>query len=134
MIRHICISTSQIGTSTSNTYNYNYNVQYSAWQKYIYQAFSYFLHISTKVSVFCISRVFTQYPEAQEKFKDFRGLTIEEVQVHKKLRAHALSVVYALKSFIDNLDDTETMEQLVRKIARSHYERTVTAEQIQVNI
>lgn len=75
-------------------------------------------------------KLFTKYPEAQQKFKDFRGISMEEIKVHKKLRAHALSVVYALKSFIDNLDDVETLAELVKKIARSHVERTVTEKEI----
>lgn len=75
-------------------------------------------------------KLFTLYPEAQHKFEDFRGITIEEVRIHKKLRAHALSVVYALKSFIDNLDDVETLAELIKKNARNHMERTVTEKEI----
>ena len=77
-------------------------------------------------------RLFTLYPEAQHKFEDFRGITIEEVRVHKKLRAHALSVVYALKSFIDSLDDVETLAELIKKNAKNHMERTVTEKEIKV--
>lgn len=75
-------------------------------------------------------KLFTHYPDAIGKFKDFNGLTLEEVKVHKKLRAHALSVVYALKSFIDNLDDVETLVELVKKNASNHVERKVTEKQI----
>lgn len=54
------------------------------------------------------------------------------MRIHKKLRAHALSVVYALKSFIDNLDDVETLAELIKKNARNHMERTVTEKEIKV--
>lgn len=77
-------------------------------------------------------RLFTLYPEAQYKFEDFRGITIEEVRVHKKLRAHALSVIYALKSLIDSLDDEETLAELIKKNAKNHMERTVTEKEIKV--
>ncbi|XP_063397985.1 globin-like [Mytilus trossulus] len=75
-------------------------------------------------------KLFTLYPDAISRFKDFNGLTLEEVKVHKKLRAHALSVIYALKSFIDNLDDVETLVELVKKNASNHVERKVTEKQI----
>lgn len=51
---------------------------------------------------------------------------------HKKLRAHALSVMYALKSFIDNLDDEETLDALVRKNAQNHAERGVGEREVKV--
>jgi hypothetical protein len=54
------------------------------------------------------------------------------VRVHKKLRAHALSVVYALKSFIDSLGDVETLAELIKKNAKNHMERTVTEKEIKV--
>ncbi|XP_063423431.1 globin-like [Mytilus trossulus] len=75
-------------------------------------------------------KLFTLYPDAINRFKDFNGLTLEEVKVHKKLRVHALSVVYGLKSFIDNLDDVETLVELVKKNASNHVERKVTETQI----
>jgi hypothetical protein len=53
--------------------------------------------------------LFTLYPESLAAFHDFKGLPIQEVAVHKKLRGHALSVMYSIKSFIDTLDDLETL-------------------------
>ncbi|XP_052082384.1 uncharacterized protein LOC127720016 [Mytilus californianus] len=75
-------------------------------------------------------KLFTTYPEAQKMFKEFDGLTIEEVRSNKKLRAHALSLMYALKSFLDNLDDPETLEGLVRKNAINHATRGVGPKEI----
>ncbi|CAC5401182.1 unnamed protein product [Mytilus coruscus] len=75
-------------------------------------------------------KLFTTYPEAQKMFKEFDGLTIEEVRSNKKLRAHALALMYALKSFLDNLDDPETLEGLVRKNAINHANRGVGPKEI----
>ncbi|CAG2244489.1 unnamed protein product [Mytilus edulis] len=77
-------------------------------------------------------KLFTHFPESQNFFKDFKGLPIEEVREHKKLRAHALSVMYALKSFIDNLDDEETLDALVRKNAQNHAERGVGEREVKM--
>ena len=65
-------------------------------------------------------------------FKDFDGLTIEEMRSSKKLGAHALSFMYALKSFMDNLDDSDTLEELVRKNAINHATRGVGPKEIMV--
>lgn len=75
-------------------------------------------------------KFFTHFPEAQDKFKDFKGLAIEEVRAHKKLRAHALSVFYAIKSYIDHLDDLETLTELIRKNARNHVDRNVGGKEV----
>lgn len=77
-------------------------------------------------------KLFTHFPESQDFFTDFKGLPIEEVKEHKKLRAHALSVMYALKSFIDNLDDEETLDALVRKNAKNHAERGIGEREIKM--
>ena len=74
-------------------------------------------------------KLFTLYPESLEAFHDFKGLPIQEVAVHKKLRGHALSVMYSIKSFIDTLDDLETLDELVRKNARNHAPRGVGEKQ-----
>ena len=76
--------------------------------------------------------MFTLYPESKRKFRDFNGLSIDEIRVHKKLRAHALSVMYALKSFVDNFDDPETLDALIRKNARNHAERGVGEKEVKV--
>lgn len=75
-------------------------------------------------------KFFTLHPEAQDYFHDFKGLSIDEVRTHKKLRAHALSVMYAFKSFIDSLDDLDTLIELVQKNARSHAPRGVGEREI----
>ncbi|XP_076087195.1 uncharacterized protein LOC143057712 isoform X2 [Mytilus galloprovincialis] len=75
-------------------------------------------------------KLFTTYPEAQKMFPMFDGLTIEEVRSSKKLRAHALSLMYALKSFLDNLDDSDTLDGLVRKNAINHAKRGVGAKEL----
>jgi hypothetical protein len=78
--------------------------------------------------------LFTLYPESLAAFHDFKGLPIQEVAVHKKLRGHALSVMYSIKSFIDTLDDLETLDELVRKNARNHAPRGVGEKQFMVSI
>ena len=50
------------------------------------------------------------------------------------MRGHALSVMYSIKSFIDTLDDLETLDELVRKNARNHAPRGVGEKQFMVSI
>ncbi|XP_048741756.1 globin-like [Ostrea edulis] len=74
-------------------------------------------------------RLFTLYPSAIEMFPQFRGSSLEEVGKHPKLPAHAMSVMYALASYVDNLEDAELLVELVKKTSISHIERGVSSRE-----
>ncbi|XP_048742717.2 globin-like [Ostrea edulis] len=70
-------------------------------------------------------RLFALYSSAIETFPQFRGSSLEEVGKHPKNPAHAMSVMYALASYVDNLEDAELLVELVKKTSISHIERGV---------
>lgn len=76
---------------------------------------------------------FETYPEAQQRFKDFRKISIDDLKKqgteNKKLLAHAKNVMYHLESYIDSLDDLECLTEMVRKIAISHKRRSIGVPQ-----
>ena len=59
-------------------------------------------------------------------------MTIGEVAVQKKLTAHGISVLYAIKSLVDNLEDLDTLTHLIRKNARNHAERGISGADYKV--
>lgn len=72
--------------------------------------------------------LYSLHPATIEKFPLFKGKTLEEISKHPKLPAHAMSVMYALASYIDNLHDTDLLVELVKKTAVSHIGRGVGSE------
>lgn len=80
-----------------------------------------------------IFRLYTLYPASIERFPLFRGKTVEEISKHPKLPAHAMSVMYALASYVDNIYDTDLLVELVKKTAVSHIGRGVGSEDFKVS-
>lgn len=76
--------------------------------------------------------LYSLHPATIEKFPLFKGKTLEEISKHPKLPAHAMSVMYALASYIDNLHDTDLLVELVKKTAVSHIGRGVGSEYFKV--
>lgn len=114
------------------------------WVKYIRLHTVYALHISKYYRHLCIPisfelflhiifRLYTLYPASIERFPLFRGKTVEEISKHPKLPAHAMSVMYALASYVDNIYDTDLLVELVKKTAVSHIGRGVGSEDFKVS-
>jgi hypothetical protein len=66
-------------------------------------------------------------------FPQFKGSSVEEVAKHPKLPAHAMSVMYALASYIDNLEDSELLVELVKKTSVSHIGRGVGSREFKAS-
>lgn len=62
----------------------------------------------------------------------FKGKSPSEVRNSPKLRAHATSVFYVLTSYVENVDDPETLVGLIQKIAASHIGRGITVKEFEV--
>ncbi|KAK0062358.1 globin [Biomphalaria pfeifferi] len=73
-------------------------------------------------------QLFLAYPYMQNYFSLFKGKSIEELRTSAKLKAHATSVMYALTSYVENVEDSENLVGLVQKIAVSHIGRGITVE------
>ncbi|XP_060070460.1 globin-like [Ylistrum balloti] len=77
-------------------------------------------------------KLFTMYPDTKKMFKSFKDVPLElldydgtTTKKNKTMIAHATSVMYALESYIDSLDDLDCLEELVKKVAISHKPRGI---------
>lgn len=73
--------------------------------------------------------LFTAFPEYKDHFKQFVDLSVEELKTHKKMKAHALTVMHALQSWVENLTDLDVLVELVRKNALRHEGRGLAKKQ-----
>ena len=53
-------------------------------------------------------------------------MPLNELTGNKRLLAHANSVLYAISSLVDNLDDPETLVEMLHKLAANHFKRGIT--------
>jgi hemoglobin-like flavoprotein len=47
---------------------------------------------------------------------------------NKKLLAHATNVMYAITMLVDNIEDTEVLVEMLKKLGRNHYRRKITVQ------
>lgn len=78
-------------------------------------------------------RLFQTYPVIQDRFELFKGKSLDELRTSPKMKAHATSVFYALTSYVENVDDPETLVGLVQKIAVSHVGRGIPSDDFEVS-
>ncbi|GBN68541.1 hypothetical protein AVEN_175511-1 [Araneus ventricosus] len=74
---------------------------------------------------------FEVHPEYKKLFKGFAHVPKAELPQNGKLLGHALSVMYALNSIVDNLNDPESLVQVLEKIGISHGPRNITGTHFQ---
>ncbi|XP_067000246.2 globin [Anabrus simplex] len=74
---------------------------------------------------------FTSNPVYIKNFKAFQNMELSELPGNKKFLAHANAVIYALTSIVDNLDETEVLVEMLRKLGKNHGQRNI--EKIQFN-
>ncbi|GFT60083.1 hypothetical protein NPIL_313461 [Nephila pilipes] len=76
-------------------------------------------------------KFFETFPEYQKLFKGFANVPMSELPQNGKLLGHALSVMYALNSIVDNLYDIESLLQVLEKIGVSHQPRNIDGSHFQ---
>ncbi|XP_074598510.1 globin 1 [Brevipalpus obovatus] len=81
----------------------------------------------TNAAIKLFIRFFNDNPSYVQLFS-FRDLSLEQLKESKKLKAHASSVVYAISSIVDNLDDMDCCAELITRINSRHTSRGVTTE------
>ena len=77
-------------------------------------------------------RLFKAHPYLMSFFPAFKGLSDDELRKSPGLKAHATSVMYAIKSYVGTVDDAETLAGLVTKMATSHVPRGITVQDLEV--
>ncbi|XP_045187996.1 cytoglobin-1-like [Mercenaria mercenaria] len=74
----------------------------------------------SRIGVVMFMRLFEKYPDVQQLFVHFRGLSSTELQNNKKLRDHGLRVLNTLDKCITRIDDTERLEKLLLELGQKH--------------
>ncbi|ENN77703.1 cytoglobin-1 [Dendroctonus ponderosae] len=77
------------------------------------------------VALLCL--LFERHPEYVQLFP-FSDVPPSEFKTNVRFRAHANSVVYALSSIVDALNDNNLLVQILTKTGSSHVPRHVTAD------
>ena len=75
-----------------------------------------------------IFRFFTENPSYQQNFRSFKDVPIDQLRGNKKVLAHANNVLYQISMLVDYLDDTETLVEMLIKMAKNHHRRKITIE------
>ncbi|KAK9882202.1 hypothetical protein WA026_019714 [Henosepilachna vigintioctopunctata] len=62
---------------------------------------------------------FVRHPSYQDFFP-FKGVPLSGIKTNKKFLAHCNSVMYAISSWIDSLDDPELLIAMLKKLGSNH--------------
>ena len=76
--------------------------------------------------MFCICRLFANYPDYQDMFTYLQDLSAEQLRKTPKMRAHASVIMNNLNAIITSLDDMACVTEMLRKIIVTHTSRGVT--------
>ncbi|CAG9858121.1 unnamed protein product [Phyllotreta striolata] len=78
----------------------------------------------TRNGVSFFLKLFEIEPKHKRAFP-FRDQPMEELPTDKKFHAHVTSVMYSLSSMVKNLDDSEVLNCIIRKLCENHAKRSV---------
>ncbi|XP_013776049.1 globin-like [Limulus polyphemus] len=76
-------------------------------------------------------RLFEEYPEYRKLFKSLANIPWDQLRDSKKLEVHAMSVMYAISSLVDSLDDVSCLIELLKKTGENHRRHRTTVEQFE---
>ncbi|XP_060522147.1 uncharacterized protein LOC132699447 isoform X2 [Cylas formicarius] len=68
--------------------------------------------------------LFMKYPNYQKLFP-FRDIPRDELPKNKRFRAHCISLMYAFTAIVNNVGDTELLQELLSKQGVAHVPRGV---------
>ncbi|KAK3854693.1 hypothetical protein Pcinc_038843, partial [Petrolisthes cinctipes] len=70
-------------------------------------------------------RLFREHPQIQTRFRGFDGKSEAELKTSKRLVAHATTVMMAITSLVDNIDDPSVLVELLTTTGQNHHNRGV---------
>lgn len=76
--------------------------------------------------MFILCRFFEENPSHQRYFKSFKDVPLKDLPSNNKFQAHCTSVMYALTSILDNLDDIGCLTEMLTKLGQNHYKHGVS--------
>lgn len=69
--------------------------------------------------------LFKEQPEIQTRFKGFANKTEEELRASRRFGAHGSTVMHAITTMVNNLDDIPTLVDLLKTTGANHRNRGV---------
>ena len=82
----------------------------------------------------CICRLFEKYPDMQQIFIPFRGLTAEELRNCDKLRQHGLRVMGTVDKCVARIDKLEKLEKLLHELGNKHVVFNIKTDYLDVSM
>ncbi|XP_071491972.1 globin C, coelomic-like [Diadema antillarum] len=80
------------------------------------------------VGIALFINLFKAYPSSQDMFEKLRDITdFNELARNKKMKAHALRVMAAFNSMVENIDQPDILDELLRNTANTHYKLRMPA-------
>lgn len=73
--------------------------------------------------------LFESNPSHQRHFEAFKDVPLKDLPSNRKFQAHCTSVMYALTSVVDNLDDTECLVEMLTKLGQNHHRHGITRQE-----
>ncbi|XP_033607391.1 globin isoform X2 [Cryptotermes secundus] len=74
-------------------------------------------------------RFFKSNPSHQRYFEAFKDVSLKDLPSNRKFQAHCTSVMYALTSVVDNLDDTGCLVEMLTKLGQNHHRHGITRQE-----
>ncbi|XP_071823290.1 globin-1-like [Apostichopus japonicus] len=65
-------------------------------------------------------KLFIQNPSSQDLFEQLRGIPLEDLKTHRKMKAHALRVMASLNTLVEQIDEEEILSEMFNNVARTH--------------
>ncbi|CAL4141546.1 unnamed protein product [Meganyctiphanes norvegica] len=77
-------------------------------------------------------KLFEEEPDLQQRFASFRDKDLSELRTNKRMAAHATTVMTAIQACVDNLDDVETLVELLKTTGVNHEKRGIPKEDFEL--
>ncbi|BFZ10646.1 hypothetical protein BsWGS_13685 [Bradybaena similaris] len=75
--------------------------------------------------------LFTDYPYTQNYFGIFKNKQLSELRESPKMKVHAAAVFYFIATYIEHIEDPETLLGLMEKMVSAHISRGITVEEFE---
>ena len=85
------------------------------------------------IFVFYLCRLFKAYPSVFAYFKSLHGMDFDTMKDNAKLKAHTINFKLGIRSFVENLDDPDTLVILIQKNTANHFRRGIRTPEFQVS-
>ncbi|CAL4161331.1 unnamed protein product, partial [Meganyctiphanes norvegica] len=77
-------------------------------------------------------KLFEEQPDLQQRFPSLRDKMLSELRTNKRMAEHATTVMTAIQALVDNLDDVETLVEMLKSTGVNHDRRGIPKEDFEI--